>query len=171
MKIFTSGIDNLKCQHLFLYIFRVPKAIVYRAVLLSTFLNPLNVIFFNLSANLARRFSPLRSALKVNMQCLLFLSSFLLHSSCHLPRSNHAHIPPGFRCKSYLNLSPAAMCAERGMDQNRLPGYQSNLQNEHEFVLWVIGGLEVGNKLTEGILCVTISISRISLVGLRKSYK
>lgn len=79
---------------------------------------------------------PLSSAFKVKCSAFHFSPSLLLQSSCHLPCTNCAHIPAGFRCKSYLNLSPAAMHTVREMDENGPPGYCCNLQNEHEFALW-----------------------------------
>lgn len=133
-------VPDIGSSYVFLFPW-LPKSIVYKTVLLCAFLNLLTFIFFK---------SPFQSCLppfssllcsQGQTQCLPFFFSplLLLQSSCRLPCTNYAHIPAGFRCKSYLNLSPAAMRAARGMEQNRPPGYRSNLQNEHGFVLWDIG--------------------------------
>lgn len=104
-------------------------------------------------------------------QCLPFFPSFLLQSSCHLPCTNCAHVPAGFRCKSYLNLSPAATHTEREMEENRPPGYCCNLQNEHEFALWDIRARMWATSWHKGeFVCIPITISLISLPKLEYCY-
>lgn len=116
---------------------RPPKAIVYKTVLLCPFLNQLALSSeISLLSRLPSFFSKL--CFQGQMQYLPFSPSLLLQSSHHLPCTNCAHIPAGFTCKSYLNLSPAAMQTVREMDENGPPGYCCNLQNEHEFALWDI---------------------------------
>ena len=135
---------------------RRPEAIVYKAVLLHAFLNLLTFIFLNLSFNLARRLPPLSSAFKVKHGAfhspsppplLLLCIQISMPSSLH---TNYARIPAGFRCKSYLNLSPAATRTARGIEENRPLWYRANLQNEHDFFFLFTGyqGLEVCNRLT-----------------------
>lgn len=115
---------------------RRPEAIVYKAVLLRAFLNLLTFIFLNLSFNLACRLPPLSSAFKVKRGAFHSPLPPLLYIPISMPSSlhtNYARIPAGFRCKSYLNLSPAATRAARGIEENRPLWYRTNLQNEHDF--------------------------------------
>lgn len=84
------------------------------------------------------------------------LSLFYYNLHAISPRTNYTCVPAGFRCKSYLNLSPAVTRTVRGMEENRPPGYRCNLRNEHKFILWDIKALDVGNKLTKRGPCVSL---------------
>lgn len=86
-------------------------------------LNLPTFILVDLSFNLACCLSSLSTALKVNTELSIFSYSppslllLLLQSSSHLPECVallHAPIAAGFRCKSYLNRSPAVTLAAMG---------------------------------------------------------
>lgn len=110
---------------------------------------------------LPRCLSASRSAIKVKCSAFHFHPLPPLQSSCRPPRRKHAHITAGFRCKSYLNLSPAATSAVRG-DWKKIgrPGYRSNLQNEHFYGISRLR--RGGNKLTQRGSCVSVICWRSS---------
>ena len=99
--------------------------------------SPFNLPSISIQSHLQSVSPPL--SFQGQMQHLPFCPSLPLQSSCHLLCTNCTDAPAGFRCKSYLNLSPAAthtLGCEMG--ENRPAGYCCNLQNEHEFALWDI---------------------------------